>query len=121
VFHHISHGEHDLWLRELYRITRPGGLIAIFEHNPLNPLTLHAVNTCPFDVNAKLVFPRSLAQRLAGAGWASPRIQYNLFFPRALASLRPIEDALGWLPIGAQYVAFARKVQTSRSAPRPSL
>ena len=109
VFHHIAHDEHAMWLRELHRITKPGGLIAIFEHNPLNPLTVHAVNTCPFDVNAKLIFARNLAQSLAQAGWAQPRIQYNLFFPRALASLRPLEDKLGWLPLGAQYVAFARK------------
>jgi SAM-dependent methyltransferase len=109
VFHHIAHEEHAMWLRELHRITKPGGLIAIFEHNPLNPLTVHAVNTCPFDVNAKLLFASNLAQRLAEAGWASPRIRYNLFFPRGLALLRPIEDKLGWLPLGAQYVALARK------------
>jgi SAM-dependent methyltransferase len=108
VFHHIAHDEHVMWLRELHRITKPGGLIAIFEHNPLNPLTVHAVNTCPFDVNAKLIFARTLARRLAEAGWVSPRIQYNLFFPRGLAMLRPLEDKLGWLPLGAQYVALAR-------------
>jgi SAM-dependent methyltransferase len=109
VFHHIPHEEHVKWLRELHRIVRAGGLIAIFEHNPLNPLTVHAVNTCPFDENARLIFARSLAKRLSAAGWASPRIQYNLFFPRGLASLRPLEASLGWLPFGAQYVAFARK------------
>jgi len=109
VFHHIPHDEHAMWLRELYRITKPGGLIAIFEHNPLNPLTVRAVNTCPFDENAKLIFARSLAKRLRAAGWASPRIQYNVFFPRGLARLRPLEASLGWLPFGAQYVAYARK------------
>lgn len=109
VFHHIPHEEHVTWLKELHRIVRPGGLIAIFEHNPLNPLTVHAVNTCPFDENARLIFARSLAKRLSAAGWASPRIQYNLFFPRGLARLRPLEASLGWLPFGAQYVAFARK------------
>ena len=109
VFHHIPHEEHVTWLKELHRITRPGGLIAIFEHNPLNPLTVHAVNTCPFDENARLIFARGLAKRLSAAGWVSPRIQYNLFFPRALARLRPLEARLGWLPLGAQYVAFARK------------
>jgi hypothetical protein len=56
-----------------------------------------------------LIFARSLAKRLHAAGWASPRIQYNLFFPHALARLRPLEASLGWLPFGAQYVAFARK------------
>lgn len=109
VFHHIPHEEHAMWLKELHRIMRPGGLIAIFEHNPLNPLTVHAVNTCPFDENARLIFARDLKKRLAAAGWSSPRIQYNLFFPRALARLRPLEARLGWLPFGAQYVAFARK------------
>jgi SAM-dependent methyltransferase len=109
VFHHIPHDEHVMWLEELHRVTRPGGLIAIFEHNPLNPLTVHAVNTCPFDENARLIFARSLAKRLSAGGWMSPRIQYNLFFPRGLARLRPLEASLGWLPLGAQYVAFARK------------
>jgi SAM-dependent methyltransferase len=109
VFHHIAHDEHENWLRELHRITRPGGLIAVFEHNPLNPLTVHAVNTCPFDANAKLIFARDLARRLRQAGWASPKIEYNLFFPRGLALLRPMESKLGWLPLGAQYVATARK------------
>lgn len=109
VFHHIPHEEHVTWLRELHRIVRAGGLIAVFEHNPLNPLTVHAVNTCPFDENAKLIFARSLAKRLNAAGWASPRIQYNLFFPRGLARLRPLEASLGWLPFGAQYVAYAHK------------
>ena len=110
VFHHIPHDEHVMWLEELHRITRPGGLIAIFEHNPLNPLTVHAVNTCPFDENAKLIFARDLTKRLGAAGWTSSRIQYNLFFPRALAALRPLEARLGWLPLGAQYVAVARKM-----------
>jgi SAM-dependent methyltransferase len=109
VFHHIAHDEHAMWLRELHRITRPGGLIAVFEHNPLNPLTVRAVNTCPFDANAKLIFARDLARRLSDAGWVSPRIQYNLFFPRGLSSLRPLETKLSWLPLGAQYIAFARK------------
>jgi hypothetical protein len=67
------------------------------------------VNTCPFDENAKLIFARSLAKRLSAAGWAAPRIQYNLFFPRSLAALRRFEASLGWLPLGAQYVALARK------------
>ena len=110
VFHHIPHDEHVMWLKELHRITRHGGLIAIFEHNPLNPLTVHAVNTCPFDENARLILARDLAKRLGAAGWTSPRTRYNLFFPRGLARLRPLEAWLGWLPLGAQYVAVARKM-----------
>src|ERR1019366_8309326 len=109
VFHHIPHDEHLVWLRELHRITRRGGLITIFEHNPLNPLTVHAVNNCPFDENAKLIFARDLVRRLKSAGWASPLVQYKIFFPRGLALLRPLEQGLNWLPLCAQYVAIARK------------
>ena len=45
VFHHIPHEEHGFWLKELFRVVRPGGVMAIFEHNPFNPLTVYAVNT----------------------------------------------------------------------------
>jgi len=109
VFHHISHNEHEHWMRELLRITRPGGIIAIFEHNPFNPLTRHAVNTCPFDVSAELITASVLLQRLSKAGWHMPRVQYNVFFPRVLAAFRPFENYLRWLPLGAQYVAIGRR------------
>jgi hypothetical protein len=40
-----------------------------------NPLIGRAVNTCPFDENAKLIVARGMARRLDDAGWASPQIQ----------------------------------------------
>lgn len=103
VFHHIPHQQHDHWLRELLRLTRPGGLLAIYEHNPLNPLTVRAVNTCPLDVNARLVHASDLRQRAAAAGWSGARIDYRLFFPAFARALRPAEPFLSWLPLGAQY------------------
>ena len=81
----------------------------IFEHNPLNPLTVRAVNTCPFDENAKLVPARTLIRSISSAGWVRSEHCYHLFFPRALARLRPIERHLGWVPFGGQYSARARK------------
>src|SRR5258705_3314465 len=99
-----------VWQREFHRIPRWGGLIAMFDHNPFNPVAVHAVNTCPFDENAKLIFARDLARRLRDAGWVFPLIEYNLFFPRRLAWLRALEANLSWLPFGAQYVAVARKL-----------
>lgn len=109
VFHHIPVEEQIPWLKELNRITRPGGLIAVFEHNPLNPLTLYAVTTCPFDRNAKLISARSMLRKLRGAGWKTPSVLYQVYFPRGLARLRPLEQYLTRLPLGAQYVAIARK------------
>ncbi len=109
VFHHIPHGEHGGWLRELHRVTRPGGLLSVFEHNPLNPLTLHAVNTCLFDANARLVRAGQLARRCRAAGWVRPRVRFHLFFPRALAALRPMERRLSRVPFGAQYSVTATR------------
>ncbi|MCC7049528.1 MAG: class I SAM-dependent methyltransferase [Alphaproteobacteria bacterium] len=109
VFHHIPHEDHPHWLAELRRVTRPGGLLAIFEHNPLNPLTVRAVNTCPLDVNARLIRAGTLRQRAEAAGWRHARIDYRLFFPAALAGLRFLEPSLGWLCLGAQYRLTARR------------
>ncbi len=109
VFHHIPPQEHIPLFTELRRVLKRGGVIMLFEHNPLNPLTVHAVNTCPFDENAILISARTLKSRLISAGFTGPRIQYRVFFPRALRGLRPIEQWLTWLPLGAQYYVSAKR------------
>lgn len=106
VFHHIEPALHVGLLRELRRVLRPGGLIAIFEHNPLNPLTVHAVRNCPFDENAVLIRATTLRKRLIAAGFSAAAARYRLFFPRALRRLRPLEQWMKWLPLGAQYYVY---------------
>lgn len=107
VFHHIPHEEHVAWLRELRRITALGGRLVIFEHNPYNPLTRHAVANCPFDANAHLITAPVLSRRMKEAGWVTPTTEYHVFFPSALARLRSAEPALRWFPLGAQYSCAA--------------
>jgi SAM-dependent methyltransferase len=109
VFHHIPHEEHQRWLTELRRVTRPGGLLAIYEHNPLNPLTARAVKTCPLDINARLIRAGTMRERAVASGWEDARVDYRLFFPAFLKSLRPLEKHLGWLGLGAQYRLAARR------------
>lgn len=109
VFHHIDHGEHIALLREFHRVLAPRGTAFIFEHNPYNPLTAHAVSTCPFDVNARLIPASAMRKRIKAAGFSRAQIRYRIFFPRALRALRPLERWMTWLPIGAQYYAFAIK------------
>ncbi len=103
AFHHIPHPEHANWLGELLRVTRPGGMLAIFEHNPLNPLTLRAVSTCPFDENARLIPAGELAAAFRASGWVKVEVRYHVFFPHALAGLRRLEPWLVGVPLGGQY------------------
>ncbi len=109
VFHHIPHDLHLSLLTEIRRVLKPNGLLFIFEHNPLNPLTLRAVKACPFDENAHLIHARVMLERIVRAGFEGARIKYRIFFPRLLRSLRSLEARLTWLPLGAQYFVIARK------------
>jgi SAM-dependent methyltransferase len=103
VFHHIPPADHHAALTELRRVLRPGAPLMVYEHNPFNPLTLRAVSTCPLDENAILIRSGQMLDQFERAGFGSVWRDYRVFFPRALRRLRPLEDHLRWLPLGAQY------------------
>jgi ubiquinone/menaquinone biosynthesis C-methylase UbiE len=109
VFHHIPQDEHVALLAEIRRVLTPAGRLFVFEHNPLNPLTRHAVNTCVFDEHAELILAPKMRGRVRDAGFAAADIRYRIFFPHVLRRLRPLEAKLTWLPLGAQYYVAARK------------
>lgn len=103
VFHHIAPGDRQEALRYCHNRLKPGGRLVVFEHNPINPVTRHLVNTCPFDADAVLLPMRETVNRMCAAQFNVVRTGYCLFFPSALASLRPLENFMGWLPLGGQY------------------
>ena len=115
VFHHIPAAEHVALLGEIRRVLKPRGILFVFEHNPLNPLTRHAVDTCPFDENAVLIRAPTMRRRALDAGFADARINYRIFFPHALRGLRALESRLTWLPLGAQYYVRAAKATGDRA------
>lgn len=107
LLHHLPREARDDVVRELGRVTRRGGLVVVFEHNPLNPLTRLAVARCAFDEDALLLGPRELSARFVRAGLRPVEERYVLFFPWRGRALRRAEDVLRRLPLGAQYYVAA--------------
>lgn len=107
VFHHIPVHAHIDLLGQLRERLAPGGMMVLFEHNPLNPLTCHAVKTCPFDANAVLIGAKTMRERFRAAGFSAPRVEYRLFFPAFASRLRCLERYLKAIPLGAQYLITA--------------
>lgn len=107
VFHHIPPTEHPATLAELRRVLKAGVPLMVYEHNPYNPLTVRAVNTCPLDENAILIRARAMRKLVDAAGFRQSRVDYRVFFPAPLRALRPLESGLRWLPLGAQYAVHA--------------
>lgn len=109
VMHHVPPGMWENFSREMYRILKPGGIAAVFEHNPLNPLTRLAVARCEFDRDAVLLNHGKIKSLFKGAGLKISDDSYIVFFPFKAKLFRGIETALGWLPLGAQHYVIGRK------------
>jgi SAM-dependent methyltransferase len=107
VLHHVPKSERASLMTRLRRKLRPGGRLFVFEHNPLNPLTRRAIKLCPFDDDAVLLFPWELRSLLGEAGFRVERLDFIVFFPRALAPLRPLEPYLRRVIFGAQTLTVA--------------
>ena len=107
VFHHIPYKEHADYIRELSRIVRPGGLLVLFELNPLNPGTQFIFIGHPMEVNAKMLFPW-YTKKITSHFTYKETIFY-CFFPHFLRFLRPLEKWLTKLPLGGLYGTIAQK------------
>ena len=105
VLHHIEFSLHRPLIKEIYRILKPGGRLYLFEHNPLNPLTKYLVKTCVFDKDARLLSFSYTKRLLKTVNFAIITRKFILFFPRKklFTKLLPLENKLGWLPVGGQY------------------
>lgn len=112
VLHHIPPSERPYVMREIHRILRPGGIVAVFEHNPLNPLTRYVVKQCEFDIDAELLSLRETKRLYKEASIATLLTGYCVFFPRIMRCLRFLERQLLYrLPIGGQYYCFGQKAR----------
>ena len=110
VFHHVPLGNRQRLLEEMTRVTRSGGLVALFEHNPFNPLTRRVVARCEFDRDAILLKPREVVNRMAQTHLRDIQTDYFLFLPVYHKVTTWIDQCLRWLPLGAQFCTFGRKM-----------
>jgi SAM-dependent methyltransferase len=107
VLHHVPPDQWSFFVDEMARVVAPGGLVAIIEHNPFNPLTLRTVRRCPFDKDAVLLPKTRTVALLKDAGLLLPRARFFPFLPLNGKLARVIDHWLAWLPLGAQYIASA--------------
>ena len=109
VLHHVEPGRRLAFTREMHRVVRPGGVVMVFEHNPVNPLTRYAVGRCELDTGCVLLRPSEVLGLFASAGLQTVERSYISFLPTRRASLLRLERAMRWLPLGGQYLVGARK------------
>jgi SAM-dependent methyltransferase len=109
VFHHLEAERHGAALHEIRRVLAPDGVLAIYEHNPWNPLTVRAVESCEFDELAVLIPASRMKMTVTAAGFGRARTQFIVFYPGFLHFMRWSESMLSWLPLGAQYCVSARR------------
>jgi len=112
VLHHVLPAARAELLRTVRGLLRPGGKIVVFEHNRVNPVTRRAVKACAFDDDAILLWPWEARGVLRSAGFADVVTDYIVFFPRALAFLRPLEPTLRRFILGAQQMVIATNPQS---------
>jgi len=114
VFHHIERKNRKATLFHLQTLLNSDGMIAVFEHNPLNPLTLYTVRTCLFDADADLIRLSHFVELALNCNLEVLLKRYIVFFPKLLSFFRKLESTLGFLPLGAQYMLLLGRAQLKK-------
>ena len=111
ILHHINFSLHNDLIKEINRVLKRGRRLYLFEHNPLNPLTTHLVNTCAFDKDTELLKSNYTVRLLSENNLEINKKRFIIFFPRKgiLSKLIFLEKYLQWLPLGGQYFIVAVK------------
>jgi len=110
VYHHVLPEDRAELTSEVRRVLKPGGMFVMIEHNPLNPVTKLVVSRVPLDKEAQLLSARTARYLTSAAGLKPFLTEYFLYFPKSIyAKLGPLENMLGWLPLGGQYASYAFK------------
>ncbi len=89
----------------MYRVTRAGGLLVVYEHNPKNLLTRKVVRDCAFDRDAVLLTMAQTGQLLTAAGCTNVTTRSILTLPPIGGFVERLDGLFAKLPLGSQYRA----------------
>ena len=109
VFHHVPIDQRQRLIAEMARVLSQGGLLVIFEHNPLNPMTQWIVSRCEIDRDAILLGSQETCRLLSNAGIDRLTQKQILYFPWRGGFWTWLESCVSWVPLGAQYYIAGRK------------
>ncbi len=105
VVHHVPPDRWQPFVNEMRRVTRAGGLIVVYEHNPKHPLTRKVVHDCEFDRDAVLLSMAQTRQLLTNAGCSDVATSSILTLPPLGGFVEKLDGLFGRLPFGSQYRA----------------
>jgi SAM-dependent methyltransferase len=109
VYHHVPPPLRAALTSEIRRLLRPGGVFAVIEHNPWNPVTRLIVSRTPVDADAILLRASETRALMLGTGFSIDREIYFLYFPQRLyRAAAALENGLRRVPLGGQYAVFGR-------------
>jgi ubiquinone/menaquinone biosynthesis C-methylase UbiE len=108
VLHHVPPDRWPQFVNEMRRVTRAGGLVVVYEHNPTHPLTRKVVRDCDFDRDAVLLTMAQTRGLLASAGCSDVTTSSILTLPPAGAFIEKLDGLFARLPFGSQYRAVGR-------------
>jgi ubiquinone/menaquinone biosynthesis C-methylase UbiE len=103
VMHHVDPRQRPGFVAELRRVTKPGGIAVVFEHNPSNFLTRRVVSNCVFDEGVILLPHRETESLMRCEGFNVHPSRFILLLPPFTKLLRRVDGLFSGLPLGAQY------------------
>jgi SAM-dependent methyltransferase len=104
----ISPPERQHFVDELARVTRPGGLVVLIEHNPLNVLTRLVSRRFDSPDAIRMLRMGETERLLREAGLTPIDSGFMVLFPTRRRRAVRLERALRRLPLGSEYYVAAR-------------
>jgi SAM-dependent methyltransferase len=117
AFHHILPAQRPAAVNCIYRSLRPGGLFALWENNPWNPVVRYIMSHNPIDRNAIPITPPQACRLLRAGHFEILLTDFLFIFPRWLGWFRRVEPVVAKLPLGSQYQVLSRKIPRDSTDP----